>query len=939
MTFRRAASLACALAALVLPLAETESHADRRAPESVTARLEWEPGGLGGYNSSNLELSLEAPAGVKLPVGLLQPRFARRELFGGAALSFVLDVGAGAERIWVDHDLDGDVTDDRFGRWETVNGTSHGRADTVLVPLPGERQPVPVEIQIQQNGSPPTAYCYLKVYRQGEVEIAGRLRTVALRDGNNDLRFDDPATDWVFLDVDGDGRLETSTTAHEALHNGAVVRIADRGYTINVTDPTGAAVEFTETAEPPPARPRRWKPQGVLSSDYRPAPPSETLEELTERFREERDAKKPYAERYSTVDLIGRVGTESSFRLLDQIARDDDDANLRGAAVRGMGNAAYLECGGKRVAELTRDKDANLASAAIQSLHRMGHPDRERIYRDLLDSSNATVLGAAAKHLAYVDSDAARAAVVKACRAASQDAARYQAYQGARAFPDGPPDDLVEEMAASDYASLAAMAIEDLFAKDHPRTRELTLAAAREAKRPVQISLGKALVAVLGAFGDGECTEFLLELAEDAPAQLQTDLLQQLSRLRGQDAVSAFKDALDAKSAAVRTLAAQILAGIRRSDVTEALQKRFKKEKDDEAALAEIDALGDLGDAAAVDLLLKTAKKKGLRRAAAVRALARIGFGLPNVREFLLKMLDSKDFEERILAVDAAGTSGDEDVARKLLPNLDHEAWQVRLAVAEALRHVRVRDWVEPLIVRLEKEEESRVRAAIGQTLFELTGARLYDVASAWRLWFTDHGATFEVPDALPTLPKVAAGQTQGGFYGIPVDSDNVCFVIDQSGSMSAVVPGADAGEKPINRLDQAAAEVVRAVDALGPRARVNVIFFHTTVHPWKDGLTKLTSGQRKALKDHVLGQRPTGGTNLYDGLELALSDPDVDTVMLLSDGVPGAGRYVATDDILRAVKRLNQTRRIAIHCVSLGRDSELMERLAKENGGVYVRR
>ena len=81
------------------------------------------------------------------------------------------------------------------------------------------------------------------------------------------------------------------------------------------------------------------------------------------------------------------------------------------------------------------------------------------------------------------------------------------------------------------------------------------------------------------------------------------------------------------------------------------------------------------------------------------------------------------------------------------------------------------------------------------------------------------------------------------------------------------------------------------------------------------------------------------GGTNLYDGLALALADEEVDTIFLLSDGVPGVGTYVAKDDILRAVKRLNQTKRVAIHAVSIGRDSALMRELAEENGGKYVRR
>ncbi len=65
----------------------------------------------------------------------------------------------------------------------------------------------------------------------------------------------------------------------------------------------------------------------------------------------------------------------------------------------------------------------------------------------------------------------------------------------------------------------------------------------------------------------------------------------------------------------------------------------------------------------------------------------------------------------------------------------------------------------------------------------------------------------------------------------------------------------------------------------------------------------------------------------------------DVDTIFLLSDGAPGTGKYVATDDILRAVRRENQTRRIAIHCVSVGMDSQLLRKLAEQNGGRYVRR
>jgi len=65
----------------------------------------------------------------------------------------------------------------------------------------------------------------------------------------------------------------------------------------------------------------------------------------------------------------------------------------------------------------------------------------------------------------------------------------------------------------------------------------------------------------------------------------------------------------------------------------------------------------------------------------------------------------------------------------------------------------------------------------------------------------------------------------------------------------------------------------------------------------------------------------------------------DVDTIFLLSDGVPGLGKFVTTPDILRAVRRENQIRRIMIHCVAIGTESELLRQLAAENGGRYVRR
>ena len=52
------------------------------------------------------------------------------------------------------------------------------------------------------------------------------------------------------------------------------------------------------------------------------------------------------------------------------------------------------------------------------------------------------------------------------------------------------------------------------------------------------------------------------------------------------------------------------------------------------------------------------------------------------------------------------------------------------------------------------------------------------------------------------------------------------------------------------------------------------------------------------------------------------------------------AGMTVADgSDILREVRKLNRTRKIAIHCIALGFDSTLLKALAAQNDGRYVRR
>ena len=223
----------------------------------------------------------------------------------------------------------------------------------------------------------------------------------------------------------------------------------------------------------------------------------------------------------------------------------------------------------------------------------------------------------------------------------------------------------------------------------------------------------------------------------------------------------------------------------------------------------------------------------------------------------------------------------------------------------------------------------------MGDVLYRLTGALLYEDPAMWQRWWREHGEHFELAPTAPPAPGHGRGGTEAAFYGIGVRSNRVCFVIDQSGSMgSAAGPRA----KGKTRFDVARDQVNHALRAFGAEDRANLMLFTSDPRPWRGGLQPMTRSNRRRLTSFLRARRPEGGTNLYDAVARALVQPNVDTLFVLSDGQPVQGSYVKPEDILREIRRLNVTRRVAIHCIAVGHDSPLLRQLAAENEGQYVR-
>lgn len=425
----------------------------------------------------------------------------------------------------------------------------------------------------------------------------------------------------------------------------------------------------------------------------------------------------------------------------------------------------------------------------------------------------------------------------------------------------------------------------------------------------------RALLACEGRRIDGLYAERLLD--PDTPERWRALLLSVLGSREGRRTTRAVVRALEDPSATVRTHALAILGGRGERSATRLVRRSLRSEDAGELRQAVV-TLGRLlaSDADWEDELVELARdpRAAVRLGAAVALLE---LRTPAAIEALHRLL------------------GDPD-------------WRVRVEALEQVADLRRRRSVPVLIDRLDVER-GRLRRDVALVLRLLTGLDHGTSAARWNAWWRAEGEAFRLPPAevaraaeKERAQRRRTNQTTASFYGMEVVSDRVAFVVDTSGSMSqrAGSKGRTSAERDQDtgptRLDVANEELTNALKRISPGVLFNVVFFSSGVAPWQDELLAKDEETEAAALAFTGRQRPGGGTNLFDALLAALEDRRVDTIYVLSDGDPTAGQAVEPALILERIGELNRTRKIQVHCISIGKRSEFLEALAGRNGGAY---
>lgn len=259
----------------------------------------------------------------------------------------------------------------------------------------------------------------------------------------------------------------------------------------------------------------------------------------------------------------------------------------------------------------------------------------------------------------------------------------------------------------------------------------------------------------------------------------------------------------------------------------------------------------------------------------------------------------------------------------------------------------------DALVTAINKRASPLLRERAGSLLRAMTGALLKsDDVQGWRDFWKTEEKNIVVPDK---LPKPRPDGTRAQFFGVPVTGGSIAFLIDVSGSMVDAPSGGPTtgprGRGEGSRLQSAKEQLVLAVQAMAPESQYYVLSFAEHGRTWTPTPIKPTAASMRSLTELLSRLQPKGGTNLFEGLVEALQlqdrrygaaeQPKIDELFVLSDGEPTCGDLRDADALAKFVHEANKYAQVRIHCVftGAGAGSNLLRRIAEENGGVFVQR
>jgi len=498
-----------------------------------------------------------------------------------------------------------------------------------------------------------------------------------------------------------------------------------------------------------------------------------------------------------------------------------------------------------------------------------------------------------------------------------------------------------------------------------------------------------------------EAAVMLVALFDDADAPIRESALLALGNFTDKDAVDYLiaTSLVNPQSKPQRFYTAWVLGvisakGIKDEALLPQLLKALNNETEEEVASRIIDTIGVLPkDSQAEDVLIKRLSDSRLAvRVSAIESLGRMGSvqayipilkraydSNPTVKTVALEALAQIKPQEatgylesalkdplpevRITAIETLTKyKADKALTLKSASDLLRDKnTAVRATAVQCLRELRETDSVKALAERL-PDASWRLRYDLITALKDLTGKEFGFDAKAWFNWYQANKEKIEIAPSRNETPAkrgadeesalpLKSNETIPTFFDIPILGKDIVFILDLSKSMKNEAEDND--DKKERKIDVAMKELSGTLKRFSQEVKFNIIVLSTEAIRYnkrkasKIMLQATEENKKSALKFveslwERLDDIKRGRGDHYDALIEALSEPEIDTVFLLSDGKPTYGTYINKDNIIANIAKFNRFKKVVINTVMTGnkgtkKDRELMEELAGISNGVCI--
>ncbi|MDI6788482.1 MAG: hypothetical protein QME51_08940, partial [Planctomycetota bacterium] len=359
-------------------------------------------------------------------------------------------------------------------------------------------------------------------------------------------------------------------------------------------------------------------------------------------------------------------------------------------------------------------------------------------------------------------------------------------------------------------------------------------------------------------------------------------------------------------------------------------------------------------------LLKRAHSSKAMIRYSALSALSEIK---PEESvSYLESALQDSASEVRIVAIESLlkTEKGKQIILKNALDLVRDKNRAVAVTEVRALKDIRQTQSVKMLLEYLPRAPIT-LHYDIICSISGLTGLQLGFDTKIWLNWYEANKDKIEVSSSgeasafLGTEGKTISGMTIPTFFDIPAAGNRIVFIIDFSGSMKYSAKESDSDGSPVRerKIDLAIKELENTLKTLKEDTRFNIIILSTEAtrigkrKAFQTMLPALADNKKQALNfikslwDRLEDIRRGRGDH-YDALIEALSEPEVDTVFLLSDGSPTYGTYIYDDNIIENIYNYNLFKKVVIHTIITGKkgtDVELMKKLSGISNGICLPR